>query len=86
MCSGKAFGTQLPPNKRAPHDVSIIHRVREDVVVVAVVVAELELGREKSMKEPSDLQIDQVASIMFAGALSYTNTIGKKGWAWALLN
>ncbi len=29
-----------------------------------------------------DQQIEEVASMMFAAALAYTNTIGKKGWAW----
>jgi len=31
---------------------------------------------------PNDQQIEQVASMMFAAALAFTNTIGKKGWAW----
>lgn len=30
----------------------------------------------------TDQQIEEVASMMFAAALAYTNTIGKKGWAW----
>lgn len=30
----------------------------------------------------TDQQIEVVASMMFAAALAYTNTIGKKGWAW----
>ena len=29
-----------------------------------------------------DEQIEQVASMMFAAALAFTNTIGRKGWAW----
>lgn len=31
---------------------------------------------------PNDRQIELVASMMFAAALVFTNTIGKKGWAW----
>ena len=30
----------------------------------------------------TDEQIEQVASMMFAAALAYTNTFGRKGWAW----
>lgn len=29
-----------------------------------------------------DDRIERVASIMFAAALAFTNTIGRKGWAW----
>jgi hypothetical protein len=29
-----------------------------------------------------DQQIERVASMMFAAALAFTNTIGRKGWAW----
>jgi len=29
-----------------------------------------------------DEQIEQVASMMFAAALAFTNTIGRRGWAW----
>jgi hypothetical protein len=32
----------------------------------------------------SDEQIEQVASLMYAAALAFTNTIGRKGWAWEL--
>lgn len=27
-------------------------------------------------------RIEQVAAIMFAAALAFTNNIGRKGWAW----
>lgn len=30
-----------------------------------------------------DGKIERVASIMFAAALAYTNTIGRKGWSWS---
>ncbi len=30
----------------------------------------------------TDEQIEQVASMMFAAALQYTNTFGRRGWAW----
>ena len=30
----------------------------------------------------NDQQIDEVAAMMFAAALAFTNTIGRKGWAW----
>jgi hypothetical protein len=30
----------------------------------------------------NDDQIEQVASLMWAAALAFTNTIGRKGWAW----
>lgn len=33
---------------------------------------------------PTDERIEQVAAIMFAAALAYTNNIGRKGWAWEL--
>ncbi len=29
-----------------------------------------------------DQKIEQVAALMFAAALAFTNTIGRKGWAW----
>jgi hypothetical protein len=31
---------------------------------------------------PTAEQIEQVASMMFAAALAYTNNIGRKGWSW----
>ena len=31
---------------------------------------------------PTEERIEQVAAIMFAAALAYTNNIGRKGWAW----
>jgi hypothetical protein len=31
----------------------------------------------------NDQQIEEAASLMYAAALAFTNTIGKKGWAWA---
>ena len=34
------------------------------------------------MNAPTDQQIEQVASMMFAASLAYTNTFGRKGWAW----
>lgn len=30
----------------------------------------------------NDQQIEEVAAMMFAAALAFTNTIGRKGWAW----
>jgi hypothetical protein len=34
------------------------------------------------MNAPTDQQIEQVASMMFAASLAYTNTFGRKGFAW----
>lgn len=34
------------------------------------------------MNAPTAQQIEQVASMMFAAALAYTNTFGRKGWSW----
>jgi hypothetical protein len=31
---------------------------------------------------PDDQQLEEAAAIMFAAALAFTNTIGRKGWAW----
>ena len=31
---------------------------------------------------PSDQQIEEVAALLFGAALAFTNTIGRKGWAW----
>ena len=31
---------------------------------------------------PNDDQVEEVAAMMFAAALAFTNTIGRKGWAW----
>ena len=31
---------------------------------------------------PTEEQIEEVAAMMFAAALAFTNTIGRKGWAW----
>jgi len=33
---------------------------------------------------PTQERIEQVAAMMFAAALAYTNNIGRKGWAWEL--
>ena len=33
---------------------------------------------------PTQDRIEQVAAMMFAAALAYTNNIGRKGWAWEL--
>lgn len=30
----------------------------------------------------NDPQMDEAAAIMYAAALAFTNTIGRKGWAW----
>jgi hypothetical protein len=34
------------------------------------------------MTAPTAQQIEQVASMMFAASLAYTNTFGRKGFAW----
>lgn len=31
---------------------------------------------------PDDQKIEEAAAMMFAAALAFTNTIGRKGWAW----
>jgi hypothetical protein len=31
---------------------------------------------------PNDQQIEEVAALLFGSALAFTNTIGRKGWAW----
>jgi len=39
------------------------------------------------MEQPvltSEERIEQVAGILFAAALAFTNNIGRKGWAWEL--
>ena len=32
----------------------------------------------------ADPQIERVASLMFAAALGFTNSIGRRGWSWDL--
>lgn len=34
------------------------------------------------MNAPTDQQIEQVASMMFGASLAFTNTFGRKGFAW----
>jgi hypothetical protein len=31
---------------------------------------------------PTDREVDEIASILFAAALAFTNSIGRKGWSW----
>jgi hypothetical protein len=31
-------------------------------------------------------KIEEVAAMMYAAALAFTNTIGRKGWAWELVD
>ena len=34
------------------------------------------------MADEYSVRIEQVASIMYAAALAFTNNIGRKGWSW----
>jgi len=44
------------------------------------------LGNKHSGKArflmPNDQQIEEVAALLFGASLAFTNTIGRKGWAW----
>ena len=48
----------------------------------AVCRTERLVKRTKLEAMADDEQIEQVASMMFAAALAFTNTIGRRGWAW----
>jgi hypothetical protein len=36
----------------------------------------------ETKRSPTAEQIEEVAALMFAAALAFTNNIGRKGWSW----